>query len=59
MSDRKYLEDQARAARELAEAAQLPNVRLRHLNAAVVWTQLADRAARLEQMQASPDQLHW
>ena len=59
MSDRKYLEEQAVAARALAEASPLPNVRTRYLNAAAVWDQLAERAARLERMQAAPDTPSW
>jgi hypothetical protein len=59
MSDSKYLHEQAAAARALAEAAKLQNVRHRHLTSAAVWTQLAQRAERLEEMQASPYQAQW
>lgn len=45
------LRQQAEAAEVLAQAATLPNVRSRYLQSAATWTQLAEQAERLAQMQ--------
>ena len=50
MSQAQYLREQAAAAQQLADAAKLQNVRSRYIQSAAIWTQLAERAERLEQM---------
>jgi hypothetical protein len=54
MAESCYLHEQAAAARVLAESTNLQNVRLRYLNAAAVWAELAARAEQLERMQNAP-----
>jgi len=51
-----FLREQAARAQELAKQSTLANVRTRYAESAETWTRLADRAERLEQVQAQPVQ---
>jgi hypothetical protein len=52
VSQAEQLRQQAATAQQLAEVANLQNVRARYLHSATVWTQLAEKAERLEEMQS-------
>ena len=59
MFDSKYAQEQAAAARALAEATNLPNVRTRYLDAAAAWSQFAARAAHTESLREMPLGSNW
>jgi hypothetical protein len=48
MSQREFYASRAEEARAGADAAQLDNVRDRWLRAEAAWTEMADRAGRIE-----------
>lgn len=59
MSQTQYLREQALSALQMAQTAKLQNVRSRYLQSAAIWTQLAERAERLEGMQGTPLDAKW
>ena len=55
MNQLDFYRERAAAARREADAASLQNVRDRCLRAALAWDEMADRAARTEQMRADTE----
>lgn len=55
MSYSRYYRDRAEEAEREAAAASLVNVRVRHLQSAEVWNEMAARAEYVERLRASKE----
>jgi hypothetical protein len=59
MTEAQQLREQMASARNAADATNLPNVRARYIEAALVWERLADQADRFEELKSSPQDPDW